>query len=160
MGENPCGESYKAHRFRLCVTNVYICLGFFKRFGILDLPKPDMERETWHVFNGYEEGDTGYLKIFSKLKEDSIVQSVIFAAWRDKTYSIYFRETDYSCLECLIDTALEFVKHLKRNPKNLLELDAFEMYTHGASGMDDTHRDIKSMEDVKQLLKVKYDIEM
>lgn len=120
----------------------------------LTLPKIVKSDTQWHEFSG----NGHYKKVISRKKEDGKIQSVIVCQYNDNDFTIYSRETDYDCVECLIEASLAFAEVFHKNPENDLELDAYEVGTHGASGMTERHEDLKSYHEVLAILKEEYNI--
>lgn len=116
------------------------------------LPKKIEEIEKWFTFDG----DENYEKVFSKKKEDGIIHAVLMTKICD-SYSIYLRENKY-CDDYLLRDTLDYIDEFNKEPENDLEVDAFEAMGHGSSGMSDWDFDLKTMEEVKELLKNKYGI--
>lgn len=71
-------------------------------------------------------------------------------------YMVQYRKNEYNHLNEQTLTALEFVEELGKNPIDDLEVEAYEFSTHGASGMDKNYRDLKSLDEAKEILSTVY----
>ena len=120
----------------------------------LQLPTLEVECNKWIAFEG---SGGGYEKAFTRKLEDGTLQTVIFADF-ENWYTVMLRETTYDDIPVLLMDALEFAEKKGRNAKDVLELDAYEAMTHGASGMDECHHDLQTMDEVYDILQNKYGI--
>lgn len=118
------------------------------------LPNTQVECNKWVAFEG---SDGAYKKAFTRKLEDGTLQTIIFCSFSD-SYSVMLRETAYNDVPLLLMDALAFVEEKGRNAVDVLELDAYEAMTHGASGMDECHHDLQTMEEVYDILQKKYGI--
>lgn len=120
----------------------------------LALPKMEVECNKWITFEG---SDDVYEKAFTRKLENEMIQTVIFVRFSD-SYSVMLRETFYEDGPYFTMLVLEFVEEKGRSAKDILELDAYEAMTHGASGMSKCHHDLQTMDEVKHILKNTYGI--
>ncbi|MBP1309220.1 hypothetical protein JOD82_002240 [Paenibacillus sp. 1182] len=92
-------------------------------------------------------------------KTDEQTYETVQVYEHQEIYSIYYRINDfYNVKEKYLD-ALEFVSKVGRNPTDDLEIEAYEVSTHGASGMDKVHYDLKNEQEVEDILLTVYGID-
>lgn len=120
----------------------------------LYLPQLSNEVNIWYAYAG----DEHYTEVYARKRDNGEVQSVVLAQFKDGRFGVFSRANNYTSLEYLIETSLEFAKVHLRNPKDDLELDAYDITTHGSSGMDQQHYPLTNEDEARNVLKNYYDI--
>ncbi|ADO59965.1 hypothetical protein [Paenibacillus polymyxa] len=92
-------------------------------------------------------------------KTDELTYETIHVYEHQEKYWINYRRNDFYELNEKYLDALEFVRCVGRNPLDDIEIEAYEVTTHGSSGMDKVYYDLKNEQEVKDILLTVYGID-